>query len=250
MSEEFASKVALVTGGSSGIGEASAKALAAAGAKVAVADLNIDGANRVVAEIIAAGGSAKAYALDVSDDAAVGAVISAIASDFGGLHIAVNNAGIGGDIAPTGDQTPAGWRKVMGVNLDGVFYCMRHEIVAILKSGGGSIINMASILGAVGFGNSAAYVAAKHGVVGLTKAAAIEYATSGIRVNSIGPGFIATPMLSALPEEAMPAIAALHPLNRLGTSEEVAALVLFLASDQASFITGSYYPVDGGYLAR
>lgn len=250
MSIELSKKVAFVTGGGSGIGEASAKALAAIGAVVAVADVDMAGANRVISEIIAAGGKAKAYELDVSDDLAVGRVINAITEEFGGLHVAVNNAGIGGVQAPTGDQTPESWRKVMSINLDGVFYCMRHEIPAMKKSGGGSIINMASILGSVAFANAAAYVAAKHGVLGLTKSAAIEYATQGIRVNSIGPGFISTPLLSALPEDALAGIAAMHPMGRLGTSEEVAALVLFLASDEASFVTGSYYPVDGGYLAR
>jgi NAD(P)-dependent dehydrogenase (short-subunit alcohol dehydrogenase family) len=206
--------------------------------------------HRVVEDIAAAGGIAKAYSLDVSDDSEVDSVITAIVREFGGLHIAVNNAGIGGDQAPTGEQTPAGWRKVLSVNLDGVFYCMRHELAAMKRSGGGSIINMASILGAVGFANSSGYVAAKHGVLGLTQTAAIEYAAEGIRVNSVGPGFIQTPLLSALPQEAMAGIAALHPMNRLGTPQEVAELVLFLASPASSFITGGYYPVDGGYLAR
>jgi NAD(P)-dependent dehydrogenase (short-subunit alcohol dehydrogenase family) len=250
MSEVLIKKVAFVTGGGSGIGEASAKALASAGAIVAIADSNFLGAERVVSEILADGGIAKSYKLDVSDDAAVGEVIASVVKDFGGLHIAVNNAGIGGDQAPTGDQTPAGWRRVISVNLDGVFFCMRHEIAAMQKGGGGSIINMGSILSAVGFAGSAGYVAAKHGVIGLTQTAAMEYATEGIRVNTVGPGFINTPLLAALPEEAMAGIAAMHPMNRLGTSEEVAALVLFLASDAASFITGSYYPVDGGYLTR
>ena len=243
-------KVALVTGGGSGIGEACAKALAAAGAEVAIADVNLDGVHRVVEDIAAAGGIAKAYSLDVSNDSEVDSVITAIVREFGGLHIAVNNAGIGGDQAPTGEQTPAGWRKVLSVNLDGVFYCMRHELAAMKRSGGGSIINMASILGAVGFANSSGYVAAKHGVLGLTQTAAIEYAADGIRVNSVGPGFIQTPLLSVLPQEAMAGIAALHPMNRLGTPQEVAELVLFLASPASSFITGGYYPVDGGYLAR
>ena len=243
-------KVAFVTGGGSGIGEACAMEYARAGASVAVGDLDMAGADRVVAAITAMGAKAKSYKLDVSDDAQVGAVVTEIEKDFGGLHIAVNNAGIGGDQAPTGDQTPAGWRKVIGVNLDGVFYCMRHEIRAMKKSGGGSIVNMASILGAVGFANSAGYTAAKHGVIGLTKASAIEYATEGIRVNAVGPGFINTPLLGALPPEALPAIALLHPMNRLGNPEEVAAMVIFLSSPAASFITGGYYPVDGGYLAR
>jgi len=243
-------KVAFVTGGGSGIGEASAKLLASEGAVVAIADMNFEGAERVASEINASGGTAKVYILDVADDSAIAAVMGAIEKDFGALHIAVNNAGIGGDLAPTADQSVSGWQKVINVNLNGVFYCMRHEIPLMKKSGGGSIINMASILGAVGFANSSAYVAAKHGVVGLTQTSAIEYATDSIRVNAVGPGFIKTPLLDALPADALGGIAALHPMNRLGTSEEVAALVLFLASPAASFITGGYYPVDGGYLAR
>jgi len=163
----------------------------------------------------------------------------------------VNNAGIGGPAAPTGEYPLDGWEKVIGVNLNGVFYGMRYQIPAMLKSGGGSIINIASILGQVGFAYSSAYVAAKHGVVGLTKNAAIEYAAQGIRVNSVGPGFIKTPLLDKnLSEEQMAGIAALHPIGRLGRAEEVAELVLWLASDKASFVTGSYHAVDGGYLAR
>jgi len=250
MSTPLAGKVAFVSGGASGIGEATSLALAHDGASVVVADLNLNAAQKVAEAIIAQGGKAHAIGVDVSEDAAVGAAISETVKTYGGLHIAVNNAGIGGEQALTGDQSVEGWRKVLGVNLDGVFYAMRHQIPAMLKSGGGSIINMASILGAVGFINSSGYVAAKHGVVGLTQTAAIEYATQGIRVNAVGPGFINTPLLNALPMDALAGIAAMHPMNRLGESREVADLVAFLASDKASFITGSYYNVDGGYLAR
>ncbi|CAB4568256.1 MAG: SDR family oxidoreductase, partial [Actinobacteria bacterium] len=224
--------------------------LAKQGAAVAVVDLNIDSTQKVVDTIIAAGGKAVALVADVSDDAQVAKAVADTVAQLGGLHIAVNNAGIGGDIAPTADQSVAGWQKVISVNLDGVFYCMRNQIPAMLKSGGGSIVNISSILGQVAFANSAAYVAAKHGVVGLSKTTALEYATQGIRVNSVGPGFIKTPLLGALPPEALEPIAQLHAVKRLGESEEVAALITFLASDEASFITGNYYAVDGGYLAQ
>ena len=247
---ELKGKVALVTGGGSGIGEACAIMLAHRGAKVAVLDQNIEAAERVTQQIKSSGGQANALRVDVSDEGQVSKAVDEVISQFGGLHIAVNNAGIGGDQAPTAEQNVAGWRKVLSVNLDGVFYCMRNEIPAMIKSGGGSIINMASILGQVGYANAAGYVAAKHGVVGLTKSAALEYGTKGIRVNSVGPGFIKTPLLSAVPKEALEPIAQLHALKRLGESKEVATLVTFLASDEASFITGNYYAVDGGYLAQ
>lgn len=243
-------KVAFVTGGGSGIGEACALMLARQGAAVAVIDLKIDVAQKVAEKIAKSGGKAIALVADVANDSQVASSIQETINKFGGLHIAVNNAGIGGDIAPTAEQSIDGWRKVLSVNLDGVFYCMRNQIPAMLKSGGGSIINIASILGQVGFANSAGYVAAKHGVVGLSKTTALEYATQGIRVNSVGPGFINTPLLGALPKEALDPIAQMHALKRLGESDEVAALVTFLASDEASFITGNYYAVDGGYLAQ
>ncbi len=247
---DLKNKVAFVTGGGSGIGEACSLMLAKQGASVAVVDLKLDTAKRVADQIIGSGGKAIALAADVAQEDQVAKAVAETVEKLGGLNIAVNNAGIGGDQAPTADQTVAGWRKVLSVNLDGVFYCMRNQIPAMVKSGGGSIINMASILGQVGFANSAGYVAAKHGVVGLTKSAALEYATQGIRVNSVGPGFINTPLLGALPKEALAPIAQLHALKRLGESDEVAALVTFLASDEASFITGNYYAVDGGYLTK
>jgi NAD(P)-dependent dehydrogenase (short-subunit alcohol dehydrogenase family) len=251
MTEELDGKVAIVTGGGSGIGEACAKTLAARGAAVLVADLDADAAARVASEVESAGGRSASQRTDVADPKAVDAMVAAAVERLGRLDIGVNNAGIGGPTAPTGDYPLDGWRTVMSVNLDGVFYCTRAEIAAMRSNGRGSIVNMASILGSVGFANSVAYVAAKHGVLGLTKNAALEHASDGIRVNAVGPGFIRTPLLEAnLDEDAMSGIAAMHPIGRLGTSQEVAELVAWLASDAASFVTGSYYPIDGGYLAR
>jgi NAD(P)-dependent dehydrogenase (short-subunit alcohol dehydrogenase family) len=249
--QDFAGRVAVVTGSASGIGEAVALAIAARGGQVVVADINQAAAEQVVVAISSAGGSAKAITADVADPAAVETMVQFAVDTYGGLDIAVNNAGIGGPLSPTGEYPIDGWRRVIDINLNGVFYGMRYQIPAMLARGGGAIINVASILGAVGTANSPAYVAAKHGVLGLTKAAAIEYATRNIRINSVGPGYVATPLLtSALDEATMQAIANMHPVKRLGTSEEVAALIVFLASDEAAFITGSYHLVDGGYTAQ
>ncbi|MEQ8601067.1 MAG: 3-oxoacyl-ACP reductase FabG [Devosia sp.] len=251
MSMRFETKVALVTGGASGLGEAVALQLAKEGAKVLVADLDASGAEAVVRAIEKAGGIASPFELNVADPMEVEAMVSFAERTYGALHLAVNNAGIGGPSAPTGDYPLDGWQKVIDVNLNAVFFCTKYEITAMLRAGGGAIVNMASILGSVGFANSSAYVAAKHGVLGLTKAAAVEYAAKGIRINSVGPGFIDTPLLSKnLDAATLGAIAGMHPIGRLGRSEEVAALTCFLLSDEASFITGSYHLVDGGYVAQ
>ena len=245
--QDFEGKVALVTGAGSGIGAACARLLGQRGARVVVADISRESAEKVAADLAS---PALALAVDVSSADACEAMVRAAVDAFGRLDVAVNNAGIGGPQGRTADYPLDGWDRVIAVNLTGVFYCMRAEIPAMLANGGGSIVNMSSILGTVGFAEAPAYTAAKHGLVGLTKTAAIEYAGDGIRVNCVGPGFIDTPMLAAAPPEVTAAVAELHPLGRLGRPEEVAELVAFLASDRSSNTTGTYALTDGGYTAR
>jgi NAD(P)-dependent dehydrogenase (short-subunit alcohol dehydrogenase family) len=248
MMQDFEGKVAIVTGGASGIGAAVARDLAERGARVVVADFDGAHASSFADSL---GTNARPFQLDVADPEAVRAMVDFAVAEFGALHLAVNNAGIGGPAAPIADISLEDWHRVIDVDLNSVFYCLKYQIPAIVAAGGGSIVNMASILGAVGWGGSGIYVTAKHALLGLTKNAAIDYADKGVRVNAVGPGFIHTPAIAAnMTDEAIAGLAGKHLLNRLGTPEEVAALTSFLLSDKASFMTGTYYPVDGGYLAR
>ncbi|MEQ1535197.1 MAG: SDR family oxidoreductase [Burkholderiaceae bacterium] len=245
-------KIVLVTGASSGIGRAVALVCAREGAKLVVSDVHATAGEETAAMVRGLGADAFFVAADVGKPEDHKALVEQTVAIFGRLDVACNNAGIGGPSAATADYPIDGWAQVININLSGVFYGMQQQIAAMLKNGGGSIINIASVLGAVAFANSPAYTAAKHGVVGLTQAAALEYGTQNIRINAVGPGFIRTPMISELEKDTAVnnMLVAAHPIGRLGRAEEVAELVAWLASDRASFVTAAYYPVDGGYLAR
>jgi NAD(P)-dependent dehydrogenase (short-subunit alcohol dehydrogenase family) len=238
-------KVALVTGGGSGIGAACARTLAQRGATVAVADLDPAAAKAVAEEI---GGAA--FGVDVTDPDQCARLVDQVVADLGGLHVAVNNAGIGGSHEPVENYDVDAWRQVMAVNLDGVFYCLRAELRHMVAQRAGSVVNMASIFAVKGQWALPAYVASKHGVLGLTRAAALDSVTKGVRVNAVGPGVIRTPLVDTHQDEAgKRALAAGNPSKRLGEPSEVAELVAWLCSDAASFCNGGFYPVDGGFTA-
>ena len=250
MNQDLQGKTALVTGAAAGIGKAVALLYGQHGANVMVSDIDEAQGQQVVAQLQAAGANARFYRADVGDPAQCRQLVQETVAAFGTLDTACNNAGITGELSLTADYSLEGWQRIINVNLNSVFFCLKYELEVMLKQGRGSIINMSSILGQVGTPTLAGYVTAKHGVVGLTQTAAIEYAAQGIRINAVGPGYIDTPLLKNFTPESKQQLAALHPIGRLGRAEEVAELVIWLSSDKASFVTGAYYSVDGGYLAK
>ncbi|UTR10539.1 glucose 1-dehydrogenase [Evansella sp. LMS18] len=242
-------KVAVITGGASGIGEYTARAMVEEGAKVVVSDMNDDLGNTLVEDLNKNGQNAVYVHADVTSEADAEKMINTAVTEFGKIDILFNNAGIGA-LGASEDLPLEEWRKVIAVNLDGVFLTAKHAIKAMQKNGGGNIINNASILGHVGQAQTASYTAAKGGVVNMTRALAVEFAQQNIRVNAVCPGYIETPLLSQLDEDMKNHLVSLHPIGRLGRPEEVAKAVVFLASDDASFVTGANLLVDGGYTAQ
>ena len=250
----FRDNVAVITGAGSGIGRACALAFAVEGAKVVVADIAVADGEETVGLIKTAGGEAVFVPCNVAKSVDVSALMTKTIETYGRLDYACNNAGIGGPAMISGDYREEDWRAVIDVNLTGAWLCMKYELPIMVKQGNGAIVNMASILGKVGFATAPAYVAAKHGLIGLTQTAALEYATQNIRVNAVCPGFIYTPLLEKagmqIGSEMHSIISNLHPIKRMGTSEEVAGAVIWLCSDAASFVTGHALMVDGGYTAQ
>ncbi|MDM0085387.1 SDR family NAD(P)-dependent oxidoreductase [Variovorax sp. J31P179] len=250
LEKELAGRIALVTGGASGIGAKTCDVLARRGAWVVVVDFDLPGAQRVADSLRDHGVECLALSADVTDPTAMEAAISQTVQRFGALHLAVNNAGIASPLAPVGELDIDIWHRVVGVDLTGTFLSLRFQIPAILKSGGGAIVNLASILGLNGMAGRGAYAAAKHGVVGLTKSAALDYAQQNLRVNAVAPGYVDTPLLSDRDPAERAAIADLHPIGRMAQPGEIAEMIAFLLSPRASFITGQTYLVDGGYSIR
>lgn len=250
MSDLLKGKVAIVTGGASGIGKSVCELFVQNGAKVTIADMQEDTGKDLARELNRDREAAIFVRTDVADSESCRNMVETTVDHFGQLDIGVNNAGVSDGESPTGEKDLDQWHRVININLNGVFYCMRYQIPEILKQGGGAIVNMGSILSQVSFATASAYVAAKHGMLGLTRNAAVEYASKGIRINAVGPAFTNTPLLDALDDETKNMLVQAHPIGRLGEPNEVAELVMWLSSEKASFCHGGYYPVDGAYLCR
>jgi len=252
--KKLENKTIFITGGLSGIGKACAVAAAKEGANIVIADLKSDKVYQIIEEIKQGNTKVEFFECNVTDYKQVESAIQHVITDFSSLDVALNNAGIGGEANKVGDMSEEAWLKVININLNGVFNCMRHELKQMALQKKGVIVNMSSILGKVGFANSSHYVAAKHGVIGLTQSAALEYAAEGIRINSICPGFIETPLLTnaGITEntDLQKYIIALHPMKRLGNADEIASAFVFFASDDSTFMTGTALEMDGGYLAQ
>jgi NAD(P)-dependent dehydrogenase (short-subunit alcohol dehydrogenase family) len=251
METAFKNKVAIITGGSSGIGRATALAFAKKGAKIVIVDWHES--PETMESLTDLDAEAIFIKCDVSKSADVKAMVKKTIATFGQLDYAFNNAGIEGDSAPTADCTEENWDKTIAINLKGIWLCMKHEIPEMLRQGKGTIVNCSSVAGLVGFEGLPAYVASKHGIIGLTKTAALEYAGQGIRMNTVCPGVIQTPMMDRLTgkkKEAIEQFTALEPVGRMGQPEEIANTVVWMCSDEASFITGHAMVVDGGFVAR
>lgn len=249
-SGEFAGRLAFVTGAGSGIGAATARLLCAGGAEVVLADIDEAAARRVAADLAEQGAKTTPVRIDVADPRSVQQAVDSACAAHGGLDLAVNAAGITGNLVACGDYELAEWHRIIGVNLTGIFLCMQAQIRQMEKRGSGAIVNLSSVMGQAALRGTVAYAASKHGVEGATKAAALDYADKGIRVNAVAPGYVDTPMIAGRKPATHDRIVAMHPMGRIAQPHEIAAMILFLLSPRAAFITGTVHQADGGYSAR